>query len=153
MRMNRMEMIMNEWVKVTVNGVGMRLKRCQTCQLYRPPRSSHCSICNNCILNFDHHCKLTSLLFRLEELFSWIMIIIDSLGPWVGNCVGLRNYRYFYFFLLSLCALIISTFGGSLTHIFICEYSSHSTVLFSLLQYLVQWESSQMLFVLLLFLL
>ncbi|GMT00484.1 hypothetical protein PENTCL1PPCAC_22658 [Pristionchus entomophagus] len=86
-------------IQVNVNGVGMKLKRCQTCQLYRPPRSSHCSICNNCILNFDHHC------------------------PWVGNCIGLGNYRYFYLFLLSLCALILNTFSGSVAHLWILTHS------------------------------
>jgi len=44
---------------------------CKKCELRRPERAHHCSICGRCVLRMDHHC------------------------PWVGNCVGFKNHKFF----------------------------------------------------------
>ncbi|CAG5027195.1 unnamed protein product [Parnassius apollo] len=79
--------------EVLVRGRPVKLKYCFTCKMFRPPRASHCSLCDNCVDRFDHHC------------------------PWVGNCVGKRNYRYFYLFVVSLSFLAVFVFACAVTHL------------------------------------
>uniref|UniRef100_A0A8B9S461 Palmitoyltransferase n=1 Tax=Apteryx owenii TaxID=8824 RepID=A0A8B9S461_APTOW len=48
---------------------------CNRCETYRPPRAHHCRVCHRCVRRMDHHC------------------------PWINNCVGELNQKYFIQFL------------------------------------------------------
>lgn len=51
-------------------------RHCKWCRKYKPDRSHHCRVCRMCILKMDHHC------------------------PWLYNCVGYGNYKFFFLLLL-----------------------------------------------------
>eukprot|EP01088_Endostelium_zonatum_P016601 TRINITY_DN4554_c0_g1_i1.p1 TRINITY_DN4554_c0_g1~~TRINITY_DN4554_c0_g1_i1.p1 ORF type:complete len:383 (-),score=75.99 TRINITY_DN4554_c0_g1_i1:17-1165(-) len=81
--------------KLYVNGSKVRVKYCVTCHLYRPPRATHCGVCDNCVDRFDHHC------------------------PWVGNCIGRRNYQSFFIFVWSVILTSIYQLLICILHILI----------------------------------
>ena len=69
------------WDKLMDDERLRNMKLCSTCKVRRFPRTSHCNICDNCVLDFDHHCY------------------------WIGNCVGARNHRSFLSFVFALVCL------------------------------------------------
>eukprot|EP01094_Clydonella_sp_ATCC50884_P015613 TRINITY_DN2621_c0_g1_i2.p1 TRINITY_DN2621_c0_g1~~TRINITY_DN2621_c0_g1_i2.p1 ORF type:complete len:259 (-),score=28.41 TRINITY_DN2621_c0_g1_i2:863-1567(-) len=69
--------------QVVINEVTIQTNWCRTCKMYKPPRTAHCADCNNCVDGFDHHC------------------------PWLNNCIGKRNYRFFLTFVWVLPVLML----------------------------------------------
>jgi hypothetical protein len=43
---------------ILVRGQPVRLKYCYTCKIFRPPRASHCSLCDNCVGKFQFRCSI-----------------------------------------------------------------------------------------------
>ncbi|PAA67806.1 hypothetical protein BOX15_Mlig003896g5 [Macrostomum lignano] len=78
---------------------GRFIRLCDSCQLIKPDRAHHCSTCGVCLLKMDHHC------------------------PWVNNCVGLHNYKYFLLFLV-YGALYCFYVGGSSAKYFVAFWTA-----------------------------
>jgi len=83
----------NGYAGVSVSaGGGWRF--CDVCSVYQPPDAVHCPECNVCIEGYDHHC------------------------PWMGTCIGKKNFTSFVAFNLSwlfylLYAIVWVTFFGT----------------------------------------
>jgi len=63
-------------------------RHCKWCAKYKPDRCHHCRVCQTCILKMDHHC------------------------PWIYNCVGFKNHKYFFLLLVysaAACHFIVWT--------------------------------------------
>jgi palmitoyltransferase ZDHHC9/14/18 len=58
-------------------------------------------VCDNCVETLDHHCV------------------------WLNNCVGRRNYRYFFSFVSSATILSLFLLGASLAHILLFQRREH----------------------------
>ena len=57
---------------------------CAECEILRPMRSKHCDVCNKCVKVYDHHC------------------------PWINNCVGANNYRFYCVFIVSTIITLLA---------------------------------------------
>ncbi|KAI0791040.1 zf-DHHC-domain-containing protein [Abortiporus biennis] len=59
----------------------------------KPYRAHHCRACGTCILKYDHHC------------------------PWIGQCVGARNHKFFVNFLFWAMWFCLWTFSTLLANV------------------------------------
>ncbi|KAJ8285752.1 hypothetical protein GJAV_G00030530 [Gymnothorax javanicus] len=65
----------------------LRHRRCGYCLLQQPMRAKHCQNCKHCVRRYDHHC------------------------PWINNCVGERNHRWFVLYLCIQLLVLIWAFN------------------------------------------
>ncbi|CAG0924163.1 unnamed protein product [Notodromas monacha] len=93
--------------------------KCPKCCSIKPERAHHCSICQRCIKKMDHHC------------------------PWVNNCVGEKNQKYFVLFTFYIAVISVHALFLCVNHFIYCvneewrgavcsKYSPPASVIFML---------------------
>ena len=88
------------------------LTLCPDCLVIRTPRSRHCSVCNQCVERYDHHC------------------------PWINNCVGAKNHSFFMCFVSSVIFSLSFVFfytGYGLSRIYAQEEIQRKDLFYNIL--------------------
>jgi len=75
---------------------GQVVYKCAKCCSLKPDRAHHCSICQRCIRKMDHHC------------------------PWVNNCVGENNQKYFVLFTFYIAVISFHAIVMVISHFITC---------------------------------
>jgi len=75
---------------------GQVVFKCPKCDSIKPDRAHHCSVCRRCVCKMDHHC------------------------PWVNNCVGENNQKYFVLFTLYICLISCHAVYMAIRHFVVC---------------------------------
>ncbi|CAO1636841.1 unnamed protein product [Parajaminaea phylloscopi] len=68
------------------NGQDMTVKWCETCKVYRPPRSSHCRVCDNCVEGIDHHCTFLNTCIARRNYVSFFAFLLYAIA---SSCLGI----------------------------------------------------------------
>jgi hypothetical protein len=96
---------------------GQVIFKCPKCCSIKPERAHHCSVCQRCIRKMDHHC------------------------PWVNNCVGEGNQKFFVLFTFYIALMSFYALFLALNHFISClgsewhgcpAYSPPATIIFLL---------------------
>lgn len=79
---------------------------CRKCDFPRPERAKHCKLCAVCVLRMDHHC------------------------PWINNCVGFHNQKFFVLTGIYGCMAAVIAVATSLPEIIGCAATVGDTLRF-----------------------
>ncbi|VDO32084.1 unnamed protein product [Heligmosomoides polygyrus] len=83
-----------------------RVNYCFTCWVDKPQGAKHCSVCDRCVKDFDHHC------------------------PWLHQCITIRNLRLFMVF-VACVSISAAIYTGGCVLFFVAEH--HSWLMFTLI--------------------
>ena len=103
---------------------------CRRCNAFKPPRAHHCSVCRRCIIKMDRkslsclcpkkcvappECRGTDFAVPLNIFFA-------DHCPWVNNCVGIGNHKYFLLFVFYTFVSCIYSLGLVITRFVGCMH-------------------------------